>query len=172
MSIGYNLAFRFVDGAYQGVALTDALQIFASVFFAFAAPRPPQRQQQQPSRAPQASGNAFEAAILRRGARGMRELYDAGAVPADFVGRAARRVLAQRRGRALVLSGFYVAGASAAETDGPPGAGCLLRDGKKGSERDGFCECGRRSVRGETAAASIAVGCGAPPKRALWVAGL
>ena len=92
MSIEYNLAFRVVGGAYQGVALTDALQIFASVFFAFAAPRPPQRQQQQPSRAPQASGNAFEAAILRRGARGMRELYDAGAVPADFVGRAAQMV--------------------------------------------------------------------------------
>ena len=67
----------------------------------------------------------FEAELLRRGERGMRQLVAAGAPPAGYVSRAARRVLEQPRGRCLLLSGFYVRKARAAETDGPPGAAAL-----------------------------------------------
>ncbi|MBE3099759.1 MAG: DUF4392 domain-containing protein [Planctomycetes bacterium] len=45
-------------------------------------------------------------------------------LPHDFVSDAARLVLANR-GRALIVTGFYIQRAGAPETDGPPGAAAL-----------------------------------------------
>ncbi len=61
----------------------------------------------------------IEDIILDRDRRGIAALRPH--LPADFCGQAASLVL-QNPGTAFIVTGFYILGAKAAETDGPPGA--------------------------------------------------
>ncbi len=62
---------------------------------------------------------SIEDIILQLDTRGISALREH--LPANYVEEAAQQVL-ERPGKALVVTGFYIAYASAAETDGPPGA--------------------------------------------------
>lgn len=62
---------------------------------------------------------SFEDIILQDDTRGISALREH--LPANFVEEAAQQVL-DRPGKVLIATGFYIAYAGAAETDGPPGA--------------------------------------------------
>ena len=63
--------------------------------------------------------SAIEDIILDRDQRGISKLR--GYLPEDYCEDAAQLVL-RNPGRAFVISGFFIIGAMASETDGPPGA--------------------------------------------------
>ena len=63
--------------------------------------------------------SAIEDIILDRDRRGVSALRSD--LPDNFCEQAAQLIL-DNRGRALILTGFYILGAGAPETDGPPGA--------------------------------------------------
>ncbi len=65
----------------------------------------------------------IEDIVLRDGTRGMDILREY--LPENYISEAARAMLAEEKGNALIATGFYVSGA--AETDGPPGAWALAR---------------------------------------------
>jgi len=68
---------------------------------------------------------AIDDAILEGDIRGMRTLVEKGHVPRGACMDAADLILTQPRGVCFITTGFYIAQADNAETDGPPGAAAL-----------------------------------------------
>ncbi len=68
------------------------------------------------------TSHTIEDIILQDDARGISALRNH--LPKDFVARSAQRML-KHSSRVMIVTGFYIADAGAAETDGPPGAVAL-----------------------------------------------